>query len=105
MRTDSENWTPERRARWEKTRRRGKIHFIWVRGAGVWGILMTFFATLVQWGGLALMSLFSSVSALDFGQIFLINLFLCPIGGLIWGVWAWTTTENGYRRAVEKSAS
>lgn len=100
MQNHREEWTSARRAAWEKTRRRGKTHFIWVRGAGVWGTLMTVFATLVQWIGLGLTALFSDVSAVSFGQILGLNLVLCPLGGLIWGIWAWTTTEKSYLRAV-----
>ncbi|WP_156912700.1 hypothetical protein [Methylocaldum szegediense] len=40
-------WTPQRLAEWERTRARGKRHFIWTHGVLKWGGFMFVFSTVV----------------------------------------------------------
>lgn len=105
MRNYQDEWTPERRAAWEKTRSRGKNHFVWVRGFFVWGGLMILATTLAQ---LVIRVAFSSIIPFKSDvmlQVFFLNCFLCPAGGYIWGILVWLLTENSYRKHLDKTGS
>jgi hypothetical protein len=46
MRNTKKTWTPQRLAEWERTRARGKRHFIWTHGVLQWGGFMFVFSTV-----------------------------------------------------------
>ncbi len=81
-------WTPDRVAKWRKTRARGMACFVSV--------------CVLVWGGsmIAIMNLFHFLFTriLDL-TYFKISLIIYPVGGLVFGLIMWIWTEASYLRA------
>ena len=73
--------------KWERTRKKGKSHFIWVNGFLCWGIL-----TAVLWS--IIMHISQPQEPIWLRP--LIALVLFPIGGLFWGNWVWNASEKKF---------
>ena len=82
----STSWNLESASRWEKTRSKGKVNFVLIRGLLFFGGLMFVTAAVSQflWGHFT----WQSVSP---------YLFSCPIVGIVWGMLMWNHLEAGYR--------
>lgn len=78
--------------KWEQTRVKGKLHFIWVKGFFGWGIM-----TAVLWS--IIMHFAQPHEPIWFRPI--IALVIFPIGGLFWGNWVWSSSERKYN-SIEK---
>ncbi len=80
--------TPARAELWEKTREKGKIHYVFLRWVMLWGGFMTLFLTImhfIRWPDH--FNLFYDLS---------INLISCSVGGFLAGVFAWGMAERQY---------
>lgn len=88
------SWTPERLHRWEKTRSKGKRHFVLWRGVIFWGGFMFVIMQLWQFG-------FWYYRYHSAPPAITAYLLLCaigyPIGGWWWGNTVWTMTERSYQ--------
>lgn len=84
-------WKPENAAKWERTRSKGKLRFIFLVGGLGWGGIMVVF-----------MNLFHDIfergpQESSAWAYFLVSVFLFPVGGVLWGLFTWTVTEALYQ--------
>lgn len=83
---------------WEKTRLKGKRHFILYRGVLGWGLYMFFVMTFYS----HLKAVDFKFSALNFNSISLsivvINITVWMIGGFLYGWWTWSLSEKSYKK-------
>jgi hypothetical protein len=86
---------------WEKTRLKGKRHFILYRGVLGWGLYMFF-----------VMTFYSHLKAVDFEfsaldsislSIVVINITVWMIGGFLYGWWTWSLSEKSYKNQQSKT--
>ncbi len=75
------------REKWEKTRIKGKSHFIWVKGFLSWGVM-----TAALWS--IMMHFVQPQDPIWFRPLIAFVLF--PLGGLFWGSWVWNSSEKKY---------
>lgn len=79
----------KQRDRWERTRSKGKWHFVSVYGVGLFGGLMV-----------VVTSVFNMVlGTFAYGNLFRHTLPLCASGGVIFGLTTWFVGEYMYSRA------
>lgn len=78
--------------RWERIRRKGRRHFIWIRGVLVWGIIVAVFWSF--WMSLMLGKPFRDNLALA--------LIVFPIAGYFWGIWTWRLCERQFHEATKE---
>ena len=87
--------TENQREKWEKTRAKGRAHFIWVRGVLAWGGL-----TAIFWS--AFMGfVIGDAAPLSF---LVVAIAIFPIGGYFWGIWVWEIGERKYLEATEDNS-
>ena len=81
---------------WEKTRVKGKRHFILNRGVLGWGLYMFFVMTLYS----HLKAVNFDISALDSISLSIvsINFTICMLGGFCYGWWTWLLSEKSYKK-------
>jgi hypothetical protein len=84
-------WTPEARAAWEKTRAKGRNHFVFVRGVCTWGGVMCVAMTLVNH-----VLYIRGIRAMPFDTNLLANLAICGLTGYLWGSLTWKLMEKSY---------
>ena len=79
----------QRLASWGETRRKGRRHFIVMRGALGWGVSTALTWTLVMW-----------LIAPEFNVLpnLPLALVMFPLGGLVWGWIIWESTEKEFLR-------
>jgi hypothetical protein len=85
-------YTPKSAAKWEKTRSKGKSHFVWLYGVMGWGLWMFVFT--------AVWNYFRHPDSLS--QRLIINAIMWPIMGYCWGAVMWGISEKTYKKYVEQ---
>jgi len=75
-------------AQWEKVRNKGKLRFMIINGALIWGMTTAFFWSIV-------MHFIQPIE--PFWVRPAIALMTFPIGGLFWGLWVWRTSEKKFQ--------
>jgi hypothetical protein len=80
-------------AKWERTRRKGRHHFIWLYGVLGWGVSTGVVFTLIMF----LASPAKQPKTLAFIAV---NATLWLLGGYIWGAVMWTWGEWKYEKTV-----
>jgi hypothetical protein len=87
------------RERWKELRKRGKLHFVFVRGVVGWGspmfIFFTFFSLFASsyWHTAAHINLhFLAVQAVVY-----------ILGGAFWGLWTWRPLERRFTPRMSRS--
>ena len=80
---------PDAIARWEKSRAKGKLHFILVSGVLSWGVPM-FIA----------MTFFVNRERLSPGHIIL-SAFMWLLGGAGFGLFVWYFSEKQYQKTIQ----
>ncbi len=75
--------------KWQRTRAKGRAHFIWFNGFLVWG-----FTTAITWS--VIMSFISPVD--PWWLRFAIALAAFPLGGLGWAAYVWKKSEARYQQ-------
>jgi hypothetical protein len=81
-------WTAKQVTRWEKTRVKGKVRFVFVNGALSWGGFMILSTNLVH---------DLPKQAFD-GAYFIGSLLIYPLGGILCGLLMWNRLEAAYQR-------
>ena len=80
--------TPAQVSRWERTRKKGRARYVLVNGMLCWGGFMTVGMTAIQ--RLLHPEIFDIVRNLK------VNAMVFVIGGVLFGLWTWHTTERAY---------
>ena len=88
--------TEKQRQLWEKTRTRGKAHFVLTRGVLGWGGFMFIFMTC--------MHIFDSQGKIDWPFV-IISLLIWPLGGYGFGLWMWRWAESRFHSADEPNST
>ena len=82
---------------WESTRKKGRSHFIWVRGVLCFGLTMAIVMTLFH------SFRYDEGNRLIDGLVdLMVYLMVFPIVGYIWGSLVWKITERKYQEAKKK---
>lgn len=95
MKDNAKIWTPQRLAEWERTRAKGKRHFIWTHGVLRWGGFMFVFSTVVfqhQVFG----DIFSTEGNLPFRLLFGASVWIFV--GYLYGRSRWARNEQEYAK-------
>ncbi|MBA3031354.1 MAG: hypothetical protein FP816_21420 [Desulfobacteraceae bacterium] len=82
--------------KWEKIRSDGRSSFIWRKGVLQWGITISIFWSI-------LMQIIQPQKPIWIRPLVAIILF--PIGGYIWGLFVWKSTEKKYQQHIETNLS
>jgi hypothetical protein len=81
------------RERWEELRKRGKLHFVFVRGVVSWGSPMFIFFTFF---GLVARSYWRTAARINL-HFLAVQAVVCILGGAFWGLWTWRSLERRFR--------
>jgi hypothetical protein len=82
--------TAKQRENWEKTRLKGRSHFIRFRGVLFWGVSL----------GLVWPLAMAAVKGWHYVLTIPVTLILFPFGGYFWGAWTWKLIEARYEEAT-----
>jgi hypothetical protein len=85
----------KQKEKWEKTRKKGKVHFIFIYGVLSWGFLTGF----IFWITMSLTIWKTPTFSLD---SLMISLSMFSISGIIWGYLYWCTSETKYNSYVKR---
>ena len=84
--------SPEQRTYWQQVRARGKKRFVLRTGFIGWGGTMFFVMTAME----LLSKPRFPRGLVDYIGDITINLLICPLGGFVWGIWAWHSYEKRF---------
>jgi len=86
--------------RWEKTRQKGRQHFIWLYGVACWGLM-----TGILWGVIMHLVMPFLLGGHSFLWWLLPAIIAFPIGGYVWGYWMWKSMEKKYQQTKAQENS
>ncbi|MFD1772471.1 hypothetical protein [Paenibacillus rhizophilus] len=85
------------KSKWERTRSKGKKHFLIYNGVIGWGIptaiIFTFLTEFLE-------NNYSSTFDTSFIMTLLKTLIIFPVCGYFWGLWVWKWTEKIYKKSL-----
>ena len=86
--------------KWERIRKKGKWHFIFVHGALLWGLCTALTLSIL------FLLVFGPMTGeqFRFWIVLPIALIICPLGGIAWGYSRWARTEKAFQNLNKSPA-